>query len=72
MNEIKVGPVMVEGRPSDAELAKLYRERLSVALPAICDLLNEALAQGLRIDFQIARDQFGRSFIQPISIYRPL
>ncbi len=68
MGDLKV----FEGEPSDAELAKEYRKQVEIALAAVCEAMNEAWSHGLRVDFQLGRDQQGRNFVQPVTISKIL
>ena len=57
---------------SDVDLAKSWKDKLRPLLTEVCTLMNSASQGGLVLNFQIGRDQFGRAFVQDISVVRPL
>ncbi len=57
----------------DQEIADDMRRRMTVALGPVCDLLNEASAQGLLIEFQVGQmPPFNRIGVLKIGINKPL
>lgn len=65
-------PVHLSTTRSDRDLAQEYRSKLDVLLKDACDLMNEANANGLQINFAMNRDGFGRNSLQQLVIFRPL
>lgn len=72
MSEKPENLTVLQSRPTDAELAKGYREALTPLLERIAALMNEADRNGLDVRFSINRDAFGRWCVQPIGIVRVL
>ena len=67
------GPLMhVVPAKTDRDLAALLRERIKGAYGPILDILNEANAAGLHVNFGTDRDIFGRLMLGEIRISRPL
>ena len=62
----------LDARPTDADLANQYRARMRAILEPAALLMAEARAHGLEIGFSIATDQYGRPFIPPITVTKPL
>ena len=57
---------------TDIAKAERYRNSLRTPLTTVASFINEAQKDGLLINFQIGRDQFGRAYVQDISVVRPL
>ena len=58
--------------PTDADLAASFREDMRKALDVIVNLQNSAEKANMQIGFMLARDQFGRNFVQSINIFKIL
>lgn len=56
----------------DADFAREAKERVRAAFEPIVEVMNEATRRGLMLNFMIARDQFGRAFVQTIDVVRYL
>ena len=61
----------VTSRP-DADVARELREELRPLLDQVLAVQNKAQRAGLQLGFQIARDNFGRNFVQTIEVIKPL
>lgn len=62
----------LETGKTDKELAKEYRQRLEELLVPVCDLMNEASRAGLKLEYNLMLDGFGRWRASPIQVTRPL
>lgn len=49
---------------TEADIAKELRDELAEPLAAICRVMDKARASGLKVDFSIQSDAFGR-FVPP-------
>ena len=57
---------------SDVDLAAEIRAEMRPLLDRVVEVQNRASRAGLQIGFQLARDQFGRSFFQSVDVFKPL
>lgn len=57
---------------TDAEKAQDYRKSVTEALFAACLIMDQARADGLVINFNIAPDAYGRHGVQNLSVVKPL
>lgn len=55
---------------TEAELAETLKAKAREVLGPVTDLLDEAKAQGLAIEFQLGQDFLGRSAISVISVVK--
>ena len=62
----------LETKQTDRELAVELRSKMEAALNAVIAIMAKGEAAGLRINFAIARDQFGCNRIGDIAIMRLL
>lgn len=62
--DLKGNVVFMDTKPTDAEIAQALREDMAAPLKEICRILDVARAAGMKADFAIMQDQFGR-FIPP-------
>lgn len=56
---------------TDQMVADATREKLNPLLKEVCNILDEARAAGLTVNFAVAQDSFGR-FRPDITIVKPL
>lgn len=63
--------ITTEGK-RDQDIAAMLRADIRPLLEGIAAKQNEAARHGLQIGFQLARDTFGRHFVQSIDIIKPL
>jgi hypothetical protein len=57
---------------SDVDLAAEIRAEMRPLLDRVVEVQNRASRAGLQVGFQLARDQFGRSFVQSVDVFKPL
>ena len=62
----------IELRPTDAELAKGYDHRMREQLDALCQLENEAAAEGFTFTYQVGFNGFGRKAVQSMAVLKKL
>lgn len=56
----------------DSVKAEAIRKRLKPLLDEVAEIISEAAKSGLTVSFNIATDQRGQSFVQPVSIAKSL
>jgi hypothetical protein len=64
--------VISTGGKRDEDIAAELKAELRPHLEAIVALQNKAAGHGMQIGFQLARDQYGRNFVQTIDVVKPL
>ena len=57
---------------TDADLAAELRAEMSPILGEVCKVLDKARAAGMKIDFMIQPDQFGRHVLPHVQITKAL
>ena len=62
----------LELRPTDVELAKGYDHRMREQLDALCQLENEAAAEGFTFTYQVGFNGFGRKAVQSLAVLKKL
>jgi hypothetical protein len=63
--------VTTNGR-RDEDIAAELRAELRPLLESVAAIQNRATKHGLQIGWQLARDAFGRNFVQSIEVIKPL
>jgi len=56
----------------DEDIAAELKAELRPHIEAAAAVMNKASSHGMQICFQLARDQYGRNFIQTIDVVKPL
>lgn len=64
--------VIPQGRLTDTEIAIVLREEAREHIDLLCEVIDKAQAAGLKLNFQIVVDAFGRNRCYEISIVKPL
>jgi hypothetical protein len=72
MNDSPATTLSIVPARSDRELADELRAKAQAAIAKIIDVMDEANAVGLRVDFQLGRDGLGRMNIQALTIVKLL
>lgn len=57
---------------TDADIAQDLRDEITPHLADMCKILDKARAAGLKVEFQVAQDSFGRHVVPPVMITKAL
>jgi hypothetical protein len=64
--------VEFESALNDKKLAAELRAEMRALLEKIAELQNRAARAGMQVGFALARDQFGRNFVQSVDVVKIL
>jgi len=72
MSSVDPKVVPLATKPSDAELAKSFKEALRPVLEQACLLQGQAMAAGMRLEWNLGLDMYGRHSIQALNVVKVL